>query len=868
MLLRVRGTVQGVGFRPFVHQRRDPPWPARLGAERRRGRADPRRRARSPAVAALVRALRAEAPPAARVQGVEAVRAGTRHDEATAAFAIAPSGPGGLPAATALPPDLALCPDCRRELLDPRDRRHRYPFINCTQCGPRYSILERLPYDRPNTTMRAFRMCPACEAEYSIPRDRRFHAAAQRLPRVRAAHLAAHAVRRASSAGEAALSGAVRRPRRGGILAVKGIGGYHLMVDAANEAAVAELAPAQAPRREAVRRHVSRHGRGPPRGRGLGRRRKRSSTSPAAPIVLLRRRPDGGARRRRSPPANPWVGAFLPYSPLHLLLLAAFGAPGRRHERQPGRGAAVHRLRRGPLEAGRDRRRLPGPRPADRPSGGRLGRAVLPPAGPILPAPGPRATRPPPCGCRARSTGCWLCVGAQMKSTVAVASGDQLVLSPHIGDLDAAPDAGRLPRTATMLGEIHGSPFTRGRLRPAPRLRLHALRRGRRGLPCIAVQHHLAHVLACLLEHRRRPDGVLGVAWDGTGYGEDGTIWGGEFLLLAEGARTALRAPAPLPPPRRRGRDPRRAPRRRSGSPTRPADPGFVGARPPPRVHARAKPASSTPCSSAASTRPSTTSAGRLFDAVGALLGLGTRNQFRGADPPGARGGGLRPRRRRPRPALPAARRAAAGAGPRPSSTGSRSSPLSRRAGSPGSDPAELAAAVPPARSRDGIVAAARAAGAGTVALGGGCFQNALLLDLASAALETAGFEVLIPRELPPNDGAIAAGQALGALWNLTTVEAAHNHAMCLAVPGKLLDIQGDDPLERSGRVSFGGDHQGGEPRLRARGAARATTCSCTSASRSASSTREEAEETFRYLRAMGDLEGLEPEPAAPAAPP
>src|SRR6202142_2239137 len=181
VLLRVRGVVQGVGFRPFVHREA-----TRLGLRgwvRNESEGVLIRAAGpAPSVDALVRALKTGAPPASRVVAVEAVQGAAADPVAAGPFTIAPSGPVGRDIATALPPDLALCADCRRELLDPLDRRHRYPFINCTQCGPRYSILESLPYDRPGTTMRAFRMCPACAAEYSDPRSRRFHAQPNACP--------------------------------------------------------------------------------------------------------------------------------------------------------------------------------------------------------------------------------------------------------------------------------------------------------------------------------------------------------------------------------------------------------------------------------------------------------------------------------------------------------------------------------------------------------------------------------------------------------------------------------------------------------------------------------------------------------------
>jgi hydrogenase maturation protein HypF len=376
-----------------------------------------------------------------------------------------------------------------------------------------------------------------------------------------------------------------------------------------------------------------------------------------------------------------------------------------------------------------------------------------------------RGYAPSPLRLPGQVEGTWLCVGAQMKNAVGVAFGDQLVLSPHIGDLDAPAARAAFKRTAAMLGRIHGSRFTQVVCdrHPDYASTLHARSSG---LPCVGVQHHLAHVLACLLEHGRSPDGVLGVAWDGTGYGEDGTIWGGEFLLLQKGAarRFGRLRPFRLPGGEAAIRDARRtalALAHAAGDPGlwtlgrrlqfSEAEAGLLGTMLTRRINS-----------------PVTTSAGRLFDAVGALLGLGCRNSFEGQVPL----------------ALEAAAAGYAGAAPvlpfplRSSAGGSGAdveldwAPLiaALDAGRlAGRDPRELAASFHRALAA-GIVSAARAAGVGTVALGGGCFQNALLTDLASSLLEAEGFEVLVPRVLPPNDGAIAAGQALGALLNLTAV--------------------------------------------------------------------------------------------------
>jgi len=759
MLLRVRGTVQGVGFRPFVHR-----VATRLGLRGwvRNDAEGVLIRASGPAtaVAELLRALKSEAPAAARVEAIEAARAEAGDGDAFPAFTIAPSGAGTEPAATALPPDLAVCPDCRRELLDPRDRRHRYPFINCTQCGPRYSIVERLPYDRPNTTMRAFRMCPECAAEYASPGSRRFHAQPNACPAC-GPRVTLRAPSGGELLGEAALAEAVAVLCRGGILAVKGVGGYHLMADAGNDAAVAELRrrkhrdekpfAVMFPDMETLRLAAE-----------ASPAEELLLDSPAAPIVLLRRRP-GAALAPGVAPGNPWVGAFLPYAPLHLLLLAAFGRPVV----ATSGNLAEEPLCTDPTEA---HLRLAGIASAfldhDRPIAHPVDDSVIrvTAAGPVL-LRRARGYAPTPLRLPGPVDGSWLCVGAQMKSTVAVASRDQLVLSPHIGDLDAAPTQAVFRRTAEVLGQIHGSRFTRVVCDRHPDYASSLYARAT-GLPCTSVQHHLAHVLACLLEHRRRAEAVLGVAWDGTGYGEDGTVWGGEFLLLEKGE--ALRF-ARLRPFRLAGgeaavRDGRRV---ALGLAHAAGRAGFLALSRRFGFSATESALLDTMLERGVNS-PFASSAGRLFDAVGALLGVGAHNRFEGQIPLALEAAasafsGTAPVIPLPLRPVPGGRGACAELDWEPL-IGALDAGRIRGAGA-----AELAASFHQALA-DGIAATAREAGVATVALAGGCFQNARLLWLTRAALEAAGFEVLIPRELPPNDGAIAAGQALGALWGLTTV--------------------------------------------------------------------------------------------------
>ena len=759
VLLRVRGIVQGVGFRPFVQRAA-----SRLSV---RGwvRNDPqgvliRAVGAARAVNSLMGALRSEAPPAARVSAVEPHRPDAGAAPAGAGFEIVASATAGLPVTAAIPPDLALCADCRAELLDPQDRRHGYPFINCTQCGPRYSILENLPYDRPRTTMRAFRLCPECRAEYDDPLDRRFHAQPNACPACGPRLQLTNPDGSVLLEREAALGAAAALLRDGLILAVKGVGGYHLMVDAADETAVAELRRRKQREEKplavmfkdlAAVRAVAE----------VSDEAARLLTSPAAPIVLLPRRARA-ALASSIAPGNPWVGALLPYAPLHVLLLQAVNRPLV----ATSANLSEEPLCTDPAEA---RARLADIADAfldhDRPIAHPVDDSVvrLAASGTVL-LRRARGWAPAPLRLPAPVAGHWLCVGAQMKNTVAVAAGDQVLLSPHIGDLAGAATLAAFQRTVAMLGELQEAAFTGVVCDKHPD---YASTRyaERTGLPVTAVQHHLAHVLACLLEHQHAADGVLGVSWDGTGYGEDGTVWGGEFILLRQGVarRFGRLRPFRLAGGEAAVRDPRRVAlglihAAMEGQFGRFAHEFGLGASESANLHTMLARGLNSPV---------TSSAGRLFDAVGALLGLGTCNHFEGQTPLAVEAAARFGQGLFTSLALEARDVSGGGADCELDWQPLLEGLLEQRAA--GQDTATLALAFHRALA-EGIAAVARRSGAGTVALSGGCFQNALLLDLTVATLRASGFNVLTHRELPPNDGNIAAGQALGALWGLTSV--------------------------------------------------------------------------------------------------
>ncbi|MEJ1972320.1 MAG: carbamoyltransferase HypF [Lacunisphaera sp.] len=757
VLLRVRGTVQGVGYRPFVHRTATGlglrGWVLNDG-----GGVLVRAAGDAGRIADLVDALTVQAPSAACVAGVDRLPLSADTPAPGEAFAIVASATNGR-VATAVPADLALCADCRRELLDPADRRHGYPFINCTQCGPRYSLIEQLPYDRPHTTMRAFPLCPACAREYGDPADRRFHAEPNACPAC-GPHVT---LRGADGVIFAERETAIHRTqellRHGRIVAVKGVGGFHLMCNATDAAAVATL-------RERKRRdgkplavmfrdltQLGDHATVPAAAAAL-------LASPAAPIVLVSGRAtpaaNGPALAPDLAPGNPWIGALLPYSPLHLRLLAGLDFP---------LVATSANLANEPLCRDNDEARyrlewiadvfLEHNRPIAHPVDDSVVRLTA--SGEPILLRRARGFAPAPLTLPGRLPGHLLCVGGHMKNTVAVAAGDQVTLSPHLGDLDSMPARDAFTRTIATLGRLYGAGFT------AVAHDKHAgyastAHAGRLGLPAIAVQHHLAHVLACLLEHGAAADNVLGVAWDGTGWGEDGTVWGGEFLLLRQN---------------RAERFARLRPFRLAG--------GEAAVRDARRIAlAFTRAAGCTPSADSFAAwesvllgrmlddglnAPLCSSAGRLFDGFAALLGLGECNDFEGQLPL----------------ALEAAATAAAAdarALPFPVSAcdepGARLEidwrPAVRAVFDRRAAPADQALALHHGLAR-AIVTVARQAGAGTVVLTGGCFQNALLHSLASTALQDAGFRVLVHRRLSPNDNSIAAGQALAVLLQLTSVD-------------------------------------------------------------------------------------------------
>ncbi|HCU23514.1 MAG TPA: carbamoyltransferase HypF, partial [Deltaproteobacteria bacterium] len=451
-------------------------------------------------------------------------------------------------------PDLATCPECLQEIFDPQNRRHRYPFTNCTQCGPRFSIVEALPYDRANTTMKKFSMCASCRSEYENPQDRRFHAQPNACPDCGPYLELWDAEGKKLVSHNAALTQSAEALRCGKILAVKGIGGFHLMVDAGNDAAVTQL------RKRKLRKEKpfalmfpSLHSL-----QGCAEVSELEAallTSSEAPIVLLRKK-EFSRFSSGIAPGNPYLGAMLPYAPLHHLLLAELDFPvvatsGNLSE-EPiciDEKEALIRLK--------DLADLflTHQRPIARHVDDSIVRVV---EGREMILRRARGYAPFsfPLENEAEAI---LAVGGHMKNTVALSVGEEVVLSQHIGDLETPQAFAGFQETMARFQDFYDAKPKRFvcDLHPDYASTRYA---AEHGLPLLRVQHHHAHVVSCMAEHDLHGQ-VLGVAWDGTGFGSDGTIWGGEFLLSTRRAfeRAAHFLTFLLPGGEKAVREPRRA---------------------------------------------------------------------------------------------------------------------------------------------------------------------------------------------------------------------------------------------------------------------------------------------------------------------
>jgi hydrogenase maturation protein HypF len=839
--LVVRGAVQGVGFRPFVFRLATGLGLAGWVNNSTQGVFIEVEGPRSALEQFLLR-LETEKPLRSFIQSLEAswLDAVGFKD-----FVIRESETGGDKTALVLP-DIATCPDCLREIFDPKNRRYRYPFTNCTNCGPRFSIIESLPYDRANTSMKSFTMCPQCQAEYDDPRDRRFHAQPNACPvcgprlelwrsgvRQNAANFASkQEQRRSAERSHDALLTAATAIRAGKIIAAKGLGGFHLMVDARNDRAVRLLRKRKQreekpfalmfPSLESIKAECE-----------VSPLEERLLRSPESPIVLLRK-----IVNRKSPivnsvaPGNPNLGVMLPYTPLHHLLLAELGFPvvatsGNLSDEPicTDEHEALERL------SGIADVFLVHNRPIVRHVDDSIVRVMLDqelvlrrargyaPLPIRLNSPLPSGGHPLPAGRgEGRGEDIVLAVGAHLKNTIALSVGNQVFISQHIGDLETEQAHTAFRRVIADFEKLYDAQpqIIAADLHPDYLSTKYAWEivaqasppAGFGGVPAaistdeeqgcsadsqagslhyIGVQHHIAHVWSCLAENELAPP-VLGVAWDGTGYGLDGTIWGGEFFLVTDQnvQRTAHLRPFRLPGGDQAVKEPRRTAL------------GLLYETSGDAVFEHKNLASVAAFSKSELTAlktvlakklnsPVTTSIGRLFDAVASLVNLRQRIRFEGQAAMELEFAleGIETDEAYPLPIadiesfrVPASKR-------------SCQLPIEKTAASAGKleignrklemildwSPmikailADLKAGVSvnviSAKFHnalvEAIVAVAKQVGELRVALSGGCFQNRYLTEHAVRRLQAEGFRPYWHQRVPPNDGGIALGQVIAA---------------------------------------------------------------------------------------------------------
>jgi hydrogenase maturation protein HypF len=733
------GRVQGVGFRPFVYRiaRRFAVdgWVRNLA-----GRVEILAQGRPDALVSFGDALLLEAPPLARP---EKLAEAPVPRQALDGFAILGSLDDG-PAHVKVPPDYFCCDACLAELRDAGDRRHRYPFINCTQCGPRFTLIRRLPYDRANTAMADFSLCARCRAEYNDPADRRFHAEPLACPEC-GPRLAFHSGAAPFRLREAALAACVAALREGMIVAVKGIGGYHLMCDARSRSAVARLRARKARPHKPLAVMF-------PFEAGLASLRRcvrldavneAVLLDPVRPIVLLPKRRAAMLAPEIAPGCGE-IGAFLPYSPLHHLLLEDFGAPVVATSANPSGEPVLTERREVEARLGgvadaflhHDR---PIVRPADdpvvrvalgKPRPMRLGRGNAP-LEVELPFALPR---------------CVLALGGHLKNTVALGWQQRAIVSPHLGDMDAPRSLALLERTAADLQALYGVSAQAIACDAHPgyatsRLASHW------SLPVVRVPHHRAHASALVAEHRREGTSLV-FTWDGAGLGEDGTLWGGEALLGSPGAwrRVASFRSFALPGGDRAAREPWRIAlslawetgRAWRWEESERQDVDLLR-------HAWERRLN---C-------PRTSSVGRLFDAAAALVGLVSHATFEAQAPmalEAACGAHV------PAPPLPRALQDGVWV--------SDWEPLLDRLADRGASMAERAAwfhATLAATLLDQARAVRDEHGVTRIGVTGGVFQNRVLCARVARDAWRAGFEVLVPERIPCNDAGLAFGQLVEA---------------------------------------------------------------------------------------------------------
>ncbi len=741
------GRVQGVGFRPFVyrlaHQLQIKGWVRNVD-----GAVEIHAEGEALQLQHLRDALLREAPP---LSAPSLVSVAACAPQAANDFFILESQSLTSPDIH-LPADGFVCADCLAELNDPENRRYRYPFINCTQCGPRYTLITALPYDRPNTAMRDFALCLDCQQEYDNPLDRRFHAEPIACP-VCGPHLRFISGESMLDGDEAVLAATVAALAAGKIVAVKGVGGYHLLCDAANDAAVAALR-ARKPRPakplavmfdslDALRRaaHTSAE-------------TESLLAAPERPIVLLPKRADA----KLSPDIAPGlaeIGCLLPYSPLHALLLSDFGGPlVATSGNLSGEPVLTDNLDAQARLAHIADAYLHHNRPIVRPADDSVYRVI---AGKARPLRLGRGTAPLELELPSPLPYPVLALGSHMKNTLCLAWDKRAVLSPHIGELDSVRSLETLEQVANDLQRLYQVQATRLLLDRHPGFGYRRFARDS-GLPLAEIWHHPAHASALAWEFPDVREWIV-FAWDGVGLGADQTLWGGEAFAGAPGhwRRAASFRPFRLPGGDKAGREPWRA------AAALLWETGQTSAFAPDPLHRAWEQGINSPASSAV---------GRLFDAAAALCGVCTHASFEGEGPMRLEVAAYDSTRASARSESESFR-AANGSGQ------SVTLPLEQDAdGIWRSDWAPLL----PMLSDSALSIAERAAslhrslaqalveqalalraqtGIHAVGLTGGVFQNRLLAELSITLLEAEGFTIHYPQRIPVNDAGLSFGQVI-----------------------------------------------------------------------------------------------------------
>jgi len=740
----VNGIVQGVGFRPFVYNLA---LQYRLKGEVANTAAGVSILIEgSPQdIQAFETALTAECPPLAHVVEISG------HAESVKPFAefrIVKSR-GQTRMATLISPDVSICDDCRQELFDPKDRRYLYPFINCTNCGPRYTIIDDIPYDRPKTSMRHFKMCAACQAEYDDPTNRRFHAQPNACDQC-GPHVSLHDHRRQPIATDNPIKAAAACIRQGRIVAVKGLGGYHLVVDALNSEAVLRLRKRKLREEKpfaimsADLESIREYARVRPEEETL-------LTSIQRPIVLLQKKNPNPISEAVAP-GNKYWGVMLPYTPLHYLLFehqfAALVMTSANLSEEPiaiDNDDAFERLADIAdyfLIHNRDiylrsddsiLKHTAGHKRYIRRSRGYVPIPIF--LNQTVPA--------------------ILACGAELKNTICLTKGDKAFLSQHIGDLENLITLDFFKLTVTHLERILEIKPERIACDMHPDYLSTRYAKEQNQIPVIEVQHHHAHIVSCMAEHKLE-GAVIGLAFDGTGYGTDGTIWGGE-VLVAEATqfeRVAHLARVPMPGSSAAIKEPWRMAlsylHATFGENLPELDLPLLKHIEPPKINIIVE------MMEKGVNCPQTSSLGRLFDAVAAIIGIRQRVNFEGqaamelemlAEGHSEAIYDIRWRSQAPIEILP--QTIIAGVVQDIQN---------------GMTPADISVKF----HQTLIVLFGEICGAvrrehnlNRVVLSGGCFQNSLLLKGLIGQLEAHHFEVFAHRQVPANDGGIALGQAI-----------------------------------------------------------------------------------------------------------